>query len=907
MTRKTEFRKKIEIGLNALNRKQVIQFAWRCVMRALPYIGSEGHFNYWKTAKRQKYLYAIFRGIDIAHYNFNTNKHSISFPDVDIFSAARVATPSAKKAIEAYTFAVATSSADVDHAADFYASTKAAEAAFSANASARAAKYSKTIAYTEDSAKISAESMEKEILNDLKSVEFFSSFFSIGSYGEIWDIFQMALKSNDCIYWGNLYEDIFTNYIEFDEDDLERRINLPKEIQAEGAAAVSNYLLEFEKGDNKRLNEARIIILGDKGVGKTSLARKLRDLNAPMPEPIESTKGVDTTLWKISKEKESLNVYIWDFAGHAVTHAVHQFFLSERCLYIVVNDGRKEKRDRLEYWLDHMKNFGGESNAIVLVNKQDENRFEIPINRLKEKYSIYENYNFSIKEDKEDLKKFRERVIHYIQNNPSWERQRIPESYYKVKEELEQIFSPIGNKKGEEHIRKDQFDRIAEKYQINDKDRLLKDLHALGVSLWYNEIKGYDRLVLNPEWISNGVYKIVNWVSNHERHSMSIKDCRHVFKDEWVRYNEKSHKFLFQLMMHYELAYETISHGISRLIIPHLLKEDQPSDLPKFSLDDSLFLQYKAAQPLPSDTISRFIVKHHDFIKNGIVWRYGVILLDRKGSLALVKEEDRSIFVSVRGHKKEDFLSTLRETLNMIFDSYKSKKPDLQYRIRRYGEILEEPGEALWLSESKIVKHAAMNKPYFDDVTNQDLLMTETVNIYNIDADTVFTGPSQIQQWTQTQNTFNFHDCNISLQSNLNELSSLLTENGFEQEARKLNSAASLLEKVEKTKDKDEIKKKGILNRLKRIVLDLGNEDSKLHQIVAGVEYGVETAQEIGQYYNEIAQWIGMPQIPKPFLGGEDRDLSILAFYNQLGCRGQSLLGFVLFLIKILFFRGTQR
>lgn len=86
-----------------------------------------------------------------------------------------------------------------------------------------------------------------------------------------------------------------------------------------------------------------------------------------MTEENESTAGVDTLLWEI--EKQNVNVHIWDFAGHTVTHAVHQFFLSEHCLYIIVYDGRTEGRNRLEYWLNHMTNYGEDSEAIILVNE----------------------------------------------------------------------------------------------------------------------------------------------------------------------------------------------------------------------------------------------------------------------------------------------------------------------------------------------------------------------------------------------------------------------------------------------------------------------------------------------------------------------------------------------------------
>ncbi len=68
------------------------------------------------------------------------------------------------------------------------------------------------------------------------------------------------------------------------------------------------------------------------------------------------------------------------------------------------------------------------------------------------------------------------------------------------------------------------------------------------------------------------------------------------------------------------------------LIIPHLLKEDCPDELADFPMGESLMLRYKAEQPLPPNTISRFIVRHNQEIKresnNYVVWRYGVVLED---------------------------------------------------------------------------------------------------------------------------------------------------------------------------------------------------------------------------------------------------------------------------------------
>ena len=122
---------------------------------------------------------------------------------------------------------------------------------------------------------------------------------------------------------------------------------------------------------------------------------------------------------------------------------------------------------------------------------------EIPVNSLKEQYPIEGVYTFSIKKDKKKLKDFRGKVADYIKSNPSWENQVIPASYYQVKDELEAIFVRGEKKTGREYITKKEFNEIAAKHEVEDIKELLTGLHALGVSLWYEEMEDRKSTRLN--------------------------------------------------------------------------------------------------------------------------------------------------------------------------------------------------------------------------------------------------------------------------------------------------------------------------------------------------------------------------------------------------------------------------
>lgn len=690
--------KQIEIELGRISRPKMVDFAWRCAIRSLPLI---------ELMSNQRDLFVFFRALDASAYaslNAYIDPSNFSF----YYKKSNNISNSAFYCVRA---AFADTYSDVLRCVLDLVSTFVEKSP------------------SEDSLKEIVLDLILQDLHDVKSNV--KPVISVTSYGSAWDDFQSTLSEFGCQYWADLYDGIFKNNFVYNVQELEQRLNLPKEIITQGAASVGAYMEELLEKGAKRLNEARIIILGDKGAGKTCVARRILNPEAEMTTPEESTAGVDTSLWEL--EEDNIRVRIWDFAGHTVTHAVHQFFLSERCLYIIVDDGRTENRSSLDYWLSHMRNYGGDSEAIILQNEKDPHKLEIPINSLREKYAIAGYYSFNVKDDKRALENFRKNVADYIKHKPSWRSQELPNNYYSVKEQLENLFTKSDNGIAMEHIPKKDFVVIAQKYQVKDVDRLLKNLHALGISLWYQKMVAFDTLILNPEWISQGVYQIINWISNQNGYSLSLHNFKQVFAENINRYPIDKHKFLFELIKHYELAYE-IDEG-TRLIFPHLLGEDQPTILPRFNATDSLMIKYVADHPLPPHTISRFIVRHNYEIKqidNDFgVWKFGVILEKEGECIALVREIDRAIFVSVKGENSTAFISAIRETLNSIFKSYKNKLPKLEYKVWERLSVDRD----LWLQEQEIAILLARRQPYYDLYSNKSIPLTGTVNVYNINGD----------------------------------------------------------------------------------------------------------------------------------------------------------------------------
>jgi internalin A len=140
------------------------------------------------------------------------------------------------------------------------------------------------------------------------------------------------------------------------------------EIIEQGMNAIRQYFKSLE-GEKQALNEVKVLLVGDGAAGKTSLVKRLLDQDFDKNE--SQTDGININTMEIKLNNTDIKARLWDFGGQEIMHATHQFFLSKRSLYILVLDGRKD--EKTEYWLNHIKSFGGDSPVLVVLNKIDEN------------------------------------------------------------------------------------------------------------------------------------------------------------------------------------------------------------------------------------------------------------------------------------------------------------------------------------------------------------------------------------------------------------------------------------------------------------------------------------------------------------------------------------------------------
>ncbi len=377
--------------------------------------------------------------------------------------------------------------------------------------------------------------------------------------------------------------------------------------------------------------------MGQGSVGKTSLVKRL--LSNMFDPQEDSTHGIARHRWNVSVDGDYVRVNVWDFGGQEIMHATHQFFLTKRSVYVLVVDSRvDEQENRIEYWLKLVQGFGGDSPVLVVCNKADQHHLELARRRLVGKYpSILGFYETSCKTGA-GIAALAAAIGAEI-GKLSHVRDMLPFSWFDLKVELESMtksFLPLI-----------EFEALCNERGVAEADEqrtLLRLFHDLGTILSFqDDPRLQETNVLSPAWVTNGVYKILNW--NHLFQAKGVLETRLLGSLlNPVEYPAKTHLFLIDMMRKFELCFPfpDASEG-ERYLVPALLPKDEPDT---GAWDGALTFEYHY-DILPDSVISRFLVRMHHCISKHTYWRFGAVLV-KTGCRAFVRADTTDGVVEIR-------------------------------------------------------------------------------------------------------------------------------------------------------------------------------------------------------------------------------------------------------------------
>jgi internalin A len=470
----------------------------------------------------------------------------------------------------------------------------------------------------------------------------------------------------------------------------------------------------FRSRQGRSLNEAKLILVGRGGAGKTSLVKRLVENQFEPGE--KKTEGIQIMQWPIRLfEKEDVSLNVWDFGGQEIMHSTHQFFLTQRSVYLLVISGREGTEDMdADYWMRLIESFGGNSPAIVVLNRINEHRFDVNRRALQQKFPNIREFVMTDCSDGTGIPELRN-VIQRETDRLEDLRAKFPASWFSIKDRLAGMqenylsYESYRTKCGE----LGETDPEAQK-------KLAGYLHSLGIALNYaDDPRLRDTHVLNPHWVTNGIYKILNAKELADRKG-EIELYSLAGLLDRNDYPTNMHSFLLDLMRKFELCFPLGDGTPGRYLIPELLDKQEPEETKEFDPQKCLNFHYQYPV-LPEGLIPRFIVRTYSISAGLARWRSGVIV-DFDGNRALVKgdAQEKKVSISVSGPApgRRNLLAIIRADLERIHGDIAKLQPRAMVPVPEHPSVALDYQKLITFEQKGITQiHEAID----DDVLTLDV------------------------------------------------------------------------------------------------------------------------------------------------------------------------------------------
>jgi len=415
-------------------------------------------------------------------------------------------------------------------------------------------------------------------------------------------------------------------------------------------------------------------VVGEGGVGKTSLLRALR--GESYIEGLETTHGIQIETLALAHPTEAdvtMQLRAWDFGGQEIYHATHQFFLTDRALFVLVWNARHGyQQGKLYYWLDAIQARAPQSPVILVAAHTDERDADLPLSDLKAKYpQIVGHYAIS-NPSGAGIEDLRAALIKSAAGLPLmgevW-----PADWLDAAEALRA--SP------EKHIAFSQLERIFEERGVESAGVrvLAKWLHELGDILYFQDDETLkDTVILKPQWVTEYISQVLE---NDEVIGGDGIFTREQMRQLWRDLPPWMQDYFLRLMEQFDLSYRTLENREISLVVERL-PLDPPDYAPQWDAIGEtkncreISMTYRL-NTIPAGIPTWFIARSHRFTTR-THWRNGALFAysPAKKHLALLRAlpHERNLHLSVRGPAPHNFFTLLKDGLEVTLARFEGLK-----------------------------------------------------------------------------------------------------------------------------------------------------------------------------------------------------------------------------------------
>ena len=542
--------------------------------------------------------------------------------------------------------------------------------------------------------------------------------------GKLTKLEYLNLKDNQLI----ILPESIENLIELKGLDLENNnFQVGAEVYELPPDEQIKEILKWQRaqkaGTLRPIHEAKVIFIGESNFGKTHLIEMLR--KGTIGRKIKTTHGIERSQLGVPFEDKEIRLNIWDLGGQEFMRSTHQFFFSERTLYVLVTLARRE-RNELNHWLKLANQLGNKAPVLVVINKIDQNPHDVDRRSLERDYPniigfvrtcIYDCDESKATDTMELLKKKVMAAVSDKELMPGVFEERPPE-WFTVKEELEKLES-----KGADFITYEEYENLDFVKDLPEDERKsnLKLLSMIGAVVSYvDDPRLIDTNVINPQWIMDGVYAIINdsKVKDDNKGRLHINDLGRILPPK--KFPKARHVYLLDLMRKFNLCYGAKDEPYI-YFIPDLFEDIEPDF--EWDGETSIHFRYNYDDFSPDVFMTRFIVEMHQDIQDEKRWRSGVYITNGSCQAKVYQAYRKHyIHIEVVGNKGEgrSYLYAIRDTFRKLH------KPFPQMNITQEVQY-----KGHWLEYDRLINREVKNREWYHDELDEDLPITDILNGYS--------------------------------------------------------------------------------------------------------------------------------------------------------------------------------
>jgi len=529
--------------------------------------------------------------------------------------------------------------------------------------------------------------------------------------------------------------------------------NPPMSIVEKGTEAVLSWFEQIEEQGEWPLYEAKLMILGQGGAGKTTFASLQLDPDYEVgPGKLDATLGIAIHKGREfvhqSHKEQKIKAHLWDFGGQDIQKMLHQFFITENCLYVLVSDKRAENTN-FDYWFQIINLLGPHSSVIVLENPKD-------IQSVNEDFALakYRELfrDLTIEGSEVNLKDTRskDKTRWQLLNETIEEKlsgleivnRPVPRKWSLIRDEL----GELKNVKERKHISKDEFHQLCSRPEIgltNEQcDLCLFYLRELGDLVYFDDKDLCTHIFLDHNWLTQGMYYIL---SDKQIKEEGGRFTRKQAYRQWGThgYNEEEKAMLLLLLLRdkFDICYE-LPHEKDVFITPLLLPNDKPA---AWEHETNLRFRYQYGF-IPHGLFSRLIVQVHEKIDAELRWKTGVRLINKIKSVAVraeiqqfndPEENQQVIDIKLNGGKEgcKQTLSFVRTAVEKLHKDFRniSCKEIVACNCETCSGLMKK-GEKPSFYKYKKLQDKIQNRSYFEECGKSNY---KPVNIGKVLSDVV--------------------------------------------------------------------------------------------------------------------------------------------------------------------------